>query len=93
MGRLLEQENLSRELKYNVSNFSSAPYFVEGTDVVLTGPQRFLELCAKKHRVTIFPAPAKQKRLTVNMYWARKFGDDEANRWLRNVTAAVTADI
>ncbi len=93
MDKILEQEGLSRELKYKVSNFSSAPYFVEGTDVVLTGPRRFLELCAKKHRVTVFAAPVKQKQFSINMYWAQKFGDEGSNGWLRKVVAAATADI
>ena len=89
----LAQENLSRDLKYIISNFSSAPYFVEGDDVIMTGPTRFLKFCAKRHNVMVFPCPVKQHEFEVMMFWAQKYQDDDVNKWLREVFASVTVNI
>ena len=89
----LQKQGLSRDSKFTVSNFSSAPYFVEDSDAIFTGPERFLKFCERKHKVSVFPTPLDTSNFMVKIFWAKKFNDDNANKWFRSLVSDVTAEI
>lgn len=86
----LEKLGMSRDVRYKVANFSSAPYVVEASDGILTAPRKFMETVAGKFNVAVFETPISHSDYSMKMYWHRKNKDDPANRWLRENIAKVS---
>ena len=73
-------------------SFSNAPYFLAGSDVIWTGPSRYLAFCCLHHPIVSFDTPLSLQSNDVNMYWLRRNHQDPAHKWLRQLVEAVTSE-
>lgn len=79
----LEVHGLHRTVQYKVANFSSAPYLVESSDCLFTGPRQFITAVAGKFDLEMFELPLCLESYTMKIYWNIRDKDDQANRWMR----------
>ena len=86
----LEELKLSRDILYKVANFSSAPYIVEVSDVILTAPRKFIETIGSRHKVKIFEPPVNLNPFKLKMFWHVKNQTDAANKWLRDLIVHIS---
>ena len=86
----LEKLGLSRDVRYKVANFSSAPYLAESSDGIFTAPRRFVDTVLDKFNIVAFELPVDHPGYGMKVYWHVKNKDDQANRWLRERIFAVS---
>jgi DNA-binding transcriptional LysR family regulator len=60
---------------------------VSTTDLVATVPQKLAERAAGPFRLEAVPSPLALPALQTNMFWHRRYNQDEGNRWLRTLVA------
>ncbi|KFI05688.1 LysR family transcriptional regulator [Massilia sp. BSC265] len=70
---------------FSVPHFAAVPYVVSTTDLVATVPQKLAKRAAEPFGLTILPSPLHLPALQTNMFWHRRYNQDEGNRWLRGL--------
>ncbi len=83
--KLLSKSGITRISSLRIPHFMSAPFIVAETDLIATVTEKLalqtvdkLGLIIKEHPVNIPPA-------RINMFWHRRFHQDQGNVWLRNL--------
>lgn len=79
----LMAKNMTRDLKYKVANFSSAPYVVESSDSIFTAPTKFVDNIVNRFNLKAFKSPVQLDDYVMKLYWDIKNKDDLASRWFR----------
>ncbi len=79
--------------QFRVPHFTAVPYIVSSTDLVVTVPQKLAESAAKPFALCYAPSPQKLPVLQTNMFWHRRFHQDEASVWLRETMAQVFGEL
>ncbi len=72
---------------FSVPHFAAVPYIVGTTDLVATVPQKLAERAAGPFQLEVVKSPLKLPALQTNMFWHRRYNQDEGNRWLRALVA------
>lgn len=70
---------------FSVPHFAAVPYIVSTTDLVATVPQKLAERAAAPFHLAISATPLHLPALQTNLFWHRRYNQDEGNRWLRGV--------
>jgi DNA-binding transcriptional LysR family regulator len=81
----LEKAGVSGTAHFTVPHFSSVPYILSVTDLVATVPQKLALSAAKAFGLNFTKPPIKLPKLQTNIFWHRRFAQDEGNLWLRNL--------
>ena len=68
-------------------HFTAVPYIVSSTDLVVTVPQKLAERAAAPFKLNYLKPPLRLPSLQTNVFWHRRFNQDEGNQWLRGVIA------
>lgn len=86
----LAEKGLSRRIAMTVNHFSAAPGIVEGSDLVLTAPTKFIERFLTK-RTVMFPAPVEAPNIfrRLDMIWRERMGRHPAHAWFRETLRQV----
>lgn len=79
----LEEKGFKRDVRYRLSNFSSAPYLIENSDSILTAPRKFNEFVAKKFNVKLFETPIHLNPYQLKLLWHVKDNNDKGSMWMR----------
>ncbi|MFS2214144.1 LysR family transcriptional regulator [Telluria sp. Tellsp104] len=88
----LAQAGIDLAASFSVPHFAAVPYIVSTTDLVATVPQKLAERAAGPFRLEAAPSPLELPALQTNMFWHRRYNQDEGNRWLRTLVAAHFAE-
>ncbi|MQY21660.1 LysR family transcriptional regulator [Nocardia macrotermitis] len=91
--RRLEEFGTRRRAGLTVPYHSLAALSVLGNHLILTLPTRLLTEQPTDPRIRILPAPKEIRPLHYQMAWHPRLDGDIAQRWLRNITRTVTADL
>jgi DNA-binding transcriptional LysR family regulator len=70
-----------------VPHFVAVPYIVSSTDLLVTVPQKLAESAAVPFKLQYVKPPLRLPSLQTNVFWHRRFNQDDGNQWLRNLIA------
>jgi DNA-binding transcriptional LysR family regulator len=88
----LRKAGIALEASFSVPHFAAVPYIVSTTDLVATVPQKLAERAAGPFGLTVAASPLGLPALQTNMFWHRRYNQDEGNRWLRGLVAELFAE-
>jgi DNA-binding transcriptional LysR family regulator len=77
---------------YQVPHFVAVPYIVSTTDLVVTVPQKLAESAAAPFNLSSIRPPLRLPALQTNIFWHRRFNQDEGSQWLRNLIFAIFSE-
>ncbi|WP_151638251.1 LysR family transcriptional regulator [Noviherbaspirillum aerium] len=84
----LEKAGVSRSAQFHVPHFTSVPYIVSSTDMVVTVPEKLAQRAAGPFGLAFMRPPLRLPPLQTNIFWHRRFNQDSGNQWLRGVIAS-----
>jgi DNA-binding transcriptional LysR family regulator len=93
INQLLEKAGLAQSAQFRVPHFTAVPYIISRSDLVVTVPQKMAQSAAEPFQLAWAESPLRLPALQTNMFWHRRFHQDEANQWLREVMATIFADV
>ena len=85
INQILEKAGVRAQTRYQVPHFTAVPYIVSITDLVVTVPQKLAERAAAPFNLQYLSPPMRLPTLQTNIFWHRRFNQDEGNQWLRNM--------
>ncbi|RJG23440.1 LysR substrate-binding domain-containing protein [Massilia cavernae] len=89
INQVLEKAGVREESRYRVPHFTAVPYIVSSTDLVVTVPQKLAERAAAPFNLAYIRPPLRLPLLQTNIFWHRRYNDDEGNQWLRGLVGAI----
>lgn len=89
---VLEEAGIAAETSFSVPHFAAVPYILSTTDLVATVPQKLAERAAGPFQLQYVESPLQLPALQTNMFWHRRYSQDEGNRWLRGLVAGMFAE-
>lgn len=81
----LEKAGITAGAHFTVPHFVAVPYIVSTTDLLVTVPQKLAESAAAPFNLLYVKPPLRLPALQTNVFWHRRFNQDEGNQWLRNL--------
>ncbi len=93
INQALEKAGISAGANFTVPHFSAVPYILSHTDLVAIVPQKLAASAAQHFRLAYSKVPLKLPSLQTNIFWHRRFAQDEGNQWLRQCLVDLFADI
>lgn len=88
----LARAGIDLAASFSVPHFAAVPYIVSTTDLVATVPQKLAERAAGPFQLEAVRSPLELPPLQTNMFWHRRYNQDEGNRWLRTLVAGQFAE-
>lgn len=83
----LEKAGVSRSAQFRVPHFTSVPYIVSTSDMVVTVPEKLAQRAALPFDLEFIRPPLRLPSLHTNIFWHRRFNQDAGNKWLRELIA------
>ena len=83
----LEKAGIKASSHFTVPHFVSVPYIISSTDLLVTVPQKLAESSAGPFKLQYIKPPLRLPSLQTNVFWHRRYSQDEGNQWLRNLIA------
>lgn len=88
----LAKAGIALDAAFSVPHFAAVPYIVSTTDLVATVPRKLAERAAEPFQLQVTPSPLGLPALQTNMFWHRRYNQDEAGRWLRALVTGLFAE-
>ncbi|WP_039785942.1 LysR substrate-binding domain-containing protein [Herbaspirillum huttiense] len=88
----LEKAGVLPSVRFRVPHFTAVPYIVSTTALVVTVPRKLAESAAAPFGLRYIEPPLRLPALQTNMFWHRRYNQDEGNVWLRNLISAHFAE-
>lgn len=79
----LEKAGVSGAAQFRVPHFTSVPYIVSTTDMVVTVPEKLAHRAAGAFGLDYGRPPLRLPTLHTGIFWHRRFNKDSGNQWLR----------
>jgi DNA-binding transcriptional LysR family regulator len=92
INQALEKAGVRASTKFSVPHFTAVPYVVSASDLVVTVPQKLAERAAGPFHLEYCRPPLRLPALQTNVFWHRRFNQDEGNQWLRGLVVEVFAE-
>jgi DNA-binding transcriptional LysR family regulator len=89
---LLAKAGVAGAVRHRVPHFTAVPYIVGASDLVVTVPQKLAERAAAPFRLDYVKPPLRLPSLQTNMFWHRRYQQDEGSRWLRGLIVELFAE-
>lgn len=89
---LLERAGVGPSVRFRVPHFTSVPYIVGSSDLVVTVPQKLAERAQAPFGLEWITPPVELPPLQTNVFWHRRYNQDPGNQWLRGLLAEVFAE-
>jgi len=83
INQLLEKAGVRSNAHFSVPHFTAVPYIVSSTDLVVTVPQKLADSAAQPFNLEYVRPPIRLPSLQTNIFWHRRFNQDQGNQWLR----------
>jgi DNA-binding transcriptional LysR family regulator len=81
----LEKAGVSRSAQFRVPHFTSVPYIVSTTDMVVTVPEKLAQRASEPFGLDYVRPPLRLPVLRTSIFWHRRFNQDSGNQWLRSL--------
>jgi len=88
----LEKAGVMRQVKFSVPHFTSVPYIIANSDLLATVPQKLAGSVTQPFSLTYRPAPLRLPDLQTNIFWHRRFNQDQGNVWLRTLVGEIFSE-
>ncbi|MES2103806.1 MAG: LysR family transcriptional regulator [Pseudomonadota bacterium] len=88
----LEKAGIRAASQFSVPHFVAVPYIVSTTDLLVTVPQKLAERAAAPFNLHYVKPPLRLPSLQTNMFWHRRYNQDDGNQWLRGFIAGYFAE-
>jgi DNA-binding transcriptional LysR family regulator len=88
----LAKTGIAPDSTFSVPHFAAVPYIVSTTDLVATVPLKLAERAAGPFQLQVAASPLGLPSLQTNMFWHRRYNQDEGSRWLRALVAELFAE-
>jgi len=85
----LEKAGVLPGAQFHVPHFTSVPYIVSSTDMVVTVPEKLAQSAAGPFGLAFMRPPLRLPPLHTNIFWHRRFNQDSGSQWLRGVIASM----
>jgi DNA-binding transcriptional LysR family regulator len=85
----LKAQRVQREVMLQLPGFLGLATVVADTDLIATVPRQIGETLARHGGLAVLQCPVDVPPFTVKQYWHARMHHDPANRWLRNLCAAM----
>jgi DNA-binding transcriptional LysR family regulator len=92
INQMLEKAGVRAATKFSVPHFTAVPYIVSTTDLVVTVPQKLAERAAAPFNLEYLRPPLRLPSLQTNVFWHRRFNQDDGNQWLRGLVAEIFSE-
>jgi DNA-binding transcriptional LysR family regulator len=79
----LEKAGVLPRVRFRVPHFTAVPYIVSSTGLVVTVPRKLAESAAAPFGLRYVKPPLRLPSLQTNIFWHRRYNQDEGNQWLR----------
>lgn len=93
---LVDQEiarlGLARRISLRIPNFIGAALVVEGTELIITIPERLARVVQGRGELRAFAAPFALPAYEVKQHWHERFHNDPGSQWLRRVIAELLTE-
>ena len=89
----LAQLGLAREVSLRVPRFTTLPFLIEQTDLIVTIPEDLGLAFSRMLRVKLFQPPLPLPRFEIKQYWHPRHHAEPAYRWLRRVIKQESAHV
>lgn len=89
---LLEKAGVAGAVRHRVPHFTAVPYIVGGSDLVVTVPRKLAERAAAPFRLEYVKPPLRLPSLQTNVFWHRRYNQDEGSQWLRQLIVELFAE-
>lgn len=86
----LEQRHLKRKIRFFASNFTSPPFILSNSNLILTCPQSLASRYKEQVPLCIAPAPISSPDIDVKMVWHERFQHDPFHRWVRSLISSLS---
>jgi len=90
--RILQLLNLEDRVRLTTEHFMVLPAIVRATDLAVVMPRNIARGFAEAGGYAIVEPPFPLRDFTVALHWSKRFEADPANRWLRQVIAALFSE-
>jgi DNA-binding transcriptional LysR family regulator len=87
INQLLEKAGITAASHFTVPHFVAVPYIVSSSDLLVTVPEKLAESAALPFNLQYVKPPLRLPSLQTNVFWHRRFNQDQGNQWLRNFIA------
>lgn len=87
INQLLEKAGIQAASHFSVPHFVAVPYIVSTNDLLVTVPEKLAESAALPFNLQYVKTPLRLPTLQTNVFWHRRFNQDQGNQWLRNFIA------
>ena len=67
-------------------------YIVANSDLLVMVPQKLADSVALPFKLIYRPSPVKLPDLQTNIFWHRRYNQDQGNVWLRNLIGEVFSE-
>ncbi|MBS8224668.1 LysR family transcriptional regulator [Vannielia litorea] len=81
---LQKQQNRSRRIALQVTDFLAAPLIVAKTDLIATAPETLAQFYSDVARLKMVDVPFNLPTIDLRVYWHRRSETDAGITWLRN---------
>jgi DNA-binding transcriptional LysR family regulator len=81
----LDKAGVLSKAKFSVPHFTAVPYIIANSDLLVTVPQKLAESAALPFQLAFQASPLRLPELQTNIFWHRRFNQDQGNQWLRNL--------
>ncbi|PRC91292.1 LysR family transcriptional regulator [Solimicrobium silvestre] len=88
----LEKAGILDRVKFSVPHFTAVPYIISNSDLLVTVPQKLAESTALPFKLHYQHHPLNLPDLQTNIFWHRRYHQDQGNQWLRSLISEVFAE-
>lgn len=81
--REIARQDIRHEVALRVPSYLSIPVVVESTELIVTVPEKLVQLFAGHGRFKAFPVPFELPEFSVKQHWHERYHHDPGNMWLR----------
>jgi len=85
----LEKAGVLKRVKFSVPHFTAVPYIISNSDLLVTVPQKLAESAATPFKLHYQSTPLRLPDLQTNIFWHRRFHQDQGSQWLRNLIVEI----
>ncbi len=89
----LAQLNLAREVTLRVPRFSSLPFLIAQSDLIVTIPEDLGVAFSRMMQIRLFPPPLPLPHFEIKQYWHERHHAEPGYQWLRHLVKSETAMI
>lgn len=83
----LRKAGLDTARACRVPHFTSVPYLLAASDMVVVVPEKLARSAAAHFDLAYTTPPLRLPSLKTSIFWHRRYNADSANQWLRNLAA------